>query len=135
MNSDQSNDVDKSSLSDKSISLSRVGEFVTAALRYWEPRRIFYNLVLIVVVLVHFILSLPSSKSLIAWNNILEVFVLAILANVFYCAAYLVDIFVQLSCFRDDWLRWRWLLLTIGTTFAAVLAHFYSSGMLSHLCE
>ncbi len=135
MNSDQSNDVDKSSLSDKSISLSRIGEFVTAALRYWEPRRIFYNLVLIVVVLVHFILSLPSSKSLIAWDNILQVFVLAIFANVCYCAAYLVDIFVQLSSFRDDWLRWRWLLLTIGTTFAAVLAHFFSSEMLAHICE
>ena len=48
-----------------------------------------------------------------------------------YCAAYVADLFVQLSGLREVWLRWRWALLTIGIAFAAVLAHFFSLDMFS----
>lgn len=45
-------------------------------------------------------------------------------ANVAYCAAYIVDIFVQTSAFRDQWQQFRWLLFTLGVAFAAVLARY-----------
>ena len=109
----------------------RVGELVADALRYWEPRRLLYNLVLAVVVVAHFLTSWPTSKSFLVWNNVLGLFVLAVLANVCYCAAYVVDLFVQLSGSHASWARWRWLLLVIGILFGAVLAHFFSIGRLS----
>ncbi|MCK7577083.1 MAG: hypothetical protein MZV65_15460 [Chromatiales bacterium] len=52
----------------------------------------------------------------------LELFLCAVLANVAYTTAYLVDIPVQLSDFRDRWRRWRIGLFVIGTAFAAGLA-------------
>lgn len=55
---------------------------------------------------------------------------LAVLANACYCAAYLVDIPVQLSDFRDAWRCMRILLWTVGTLFAAVLAIFWTMGVL-----
>jgi hypothetical protein len=57
---------------------------------------------------------------------------LAVLANVAYCAAYPVDVLALLSDFRATWLRRRWMLLVVGMLFAAVPAHFISRGMFSH---
>jgi hypothetical protein len=59
-------------------------------------------------------------------------FVLAVLANVAYCAAHLVDVVAQLSAFRMQWLKLRWILLLAGSAFAAVLANFFSQGIFAH---
>jgi len=45
----------------------------------------------------------------------------AVLANILYCAAYLADLFVQMSAYQPVWRRYRWMLLTLGTFFAAGL--------------
>lgn len=37
-------------------------ESVTAAIRYWEPRRLVYNAVLAAIVLIYFGLQLPPDK-------------------------------------------------------------------------
>lgn len=99
------------------------------AIRYWEPRRILYNLLLAVVVVVHFVTGLPFSRTVLQFNSVLLLFVLAVLANVAYCAAYLPDVFAQMSSLRDSWLRYRWALYVVGLAFAAVLTHFWSLGM------
>jgi hypothetical protein len=39
------------------------------------------------------------------------------------------DRFVQYSGLRAVWVRWRWVLLPVGTIFEAVLAHFCSAGV------
>jgi len=39
-----------------------------------------------------------------------------------------VDIFAQASGYRDQWVRYRWILLTIGVIFAGIIAHFVSLG-------
>src|SRR3954453_9830060 len=101
-------------------------DHATAAIRYWEPRRLVYNGLLVVVVAITFWLSVPSIKAAINIDLILGLFFLAVLANVAYCAAYAVDIFVQASAFRDHWQQFRWLLFALGTTFAAVLARYFS---------
>jgi hypothetical protein len=101
------------------------------AIRYWELRRILYNLLLAVIVVVHFVIGMPFSRTALHFNSLLLLFVLAVLANVAYCAAYVPDIFAQMSSLRDSWLRYRWLLFVIGLAFAAVLTHFWSPGLFS----
>jgi hypothetical protein len=59
-------------------------------------------------------------------------FLLAVLANAVYCAAYFVDLAVQHSEFQAPWRRHRWLLFATGVVFAAIIAHFVSSGMFGH---
>jgi type IV secretory pathway VirB2 component (pilin) len=107
-------------------------EYLSSAIRYWEPRRIVYNAVLGVVVLIHIVIAWPASKASLQTDNLLFLFVLAVLANVAYCAAYVVDIVVQMSGFRESWLRLRWILLLIGLAFAATLAHFFAFPMFHH---
>ena len=109
----------------------RFGEIAADAIRCWEPRRALYNLVLIGVVGAHFLAAWPGSRPCLAWNTLFLLIILAVLANVCYCAAYAVDLFVQYSGLRGAWPRWRWVVLLIGIIFAAVLAHFFSMGVLS----
>ncbi|PYT13492.1 MAG: hypothetical protein DMF51_10600 [Acidobacteria bacterium] len=103
--------------------LPRFGEIAADAMRYWEPRRVLYNLVLTGVVLAHFITAWPGSRVLLAWNTLFELIFLGVLANVCYCAAYAVDLFAQYSALRAVWVRRRWVLLAVGITFALVYPH------------
>ena len=109
----------------------RFGEVAAEALRYWEPRRLIYNLALFGVVAAHFFSLWPASRSALAWNTLFLMIILAVLANVCYCAAYAVDLFVQYSALRSVWPRRRWILLIVGIVFGAVLAHFFSMGVFS----
>ncbi len=102
------------------------------AIRYWEPRRILYNALLAAIVLIHFVKGLPFSKSMVQFDSILLLFLLAVLANVAYCAAYIPDVFAQMSSLRESWLRYRWVVLAVGLAFAGVLTHFWSVAMFSH---
>lgn len=102
------------------------------AIRYWEPRRILYNLLLAAIVVMHFVKGLPLSRTAVQFNSVLLLFVLAVLANVAYCAAYLPDVFAQMSSLRDSWLRYRWVLFAVGLAFAAVLTHFWSLEMFGY---
>ncbi len=103
-----------------------VREFFTDAMRYWEPRRIIYNVVLAAIVLTYFALAWPGSRQTLELNLVLLVFVLAVLANVAYCAAYIPDVFAQASGFRDMWQRYRWVLFLVGMAFAGVLTRFWA---------
>jgi hypothetical protein len=104
-------------------------EYVTDAIRFWEPWRAVYNLVLAVIVIIYFVVSYPSSRQALTLDFCLFLFLLAVIANVAYCAAYLVDIFAQASGFREVWRRYRKLLLAIGTIFAAIITRFFVMGM------
>ena len=104
-------------------------DFATDALRYWEPRRIAYNLLLAAVVLWYFAAAWPESGRALSLNGVLGVFILAVLANVAYCAAYLADLFLQFSHYRERRGRWRLVLTLIGFAFAAALTRFFALGM------
>lgn len=104
-------------------------EALSQAIRYWEPRRILYNALLLIEVLVVFVVNLPVSRSHFDVNRVLLLFVLAVLANVAYCACYVVDVVAQLSAFRLVWLRFRWALFVLGVAFAGALTYFFSSGL------
>jgi hypothetical protein len=107
---------------------SPLREYTTDALRYWELRRLVYNPILALVVTLHLISAWPSSRSLLTSDHALSLFLLAVLANVAYSAVYVADVFIQMSGFRASRARWRWILLLVGFSFAAVLTHFIAGG-------
>lgn len=99
-------------------------DVVTDAIRYWEPRRLVYNGVLALIVIGYFVAYWPESREVVTFDRVLGLFVLAVLANVCYCGAYVADLFAQYSAFRALWRQWRWVVLVIGIAFAATLTHF-----------
>jgi hypothetical protein len=103
-------------------------EMATDAVRYWEPRRLFYNAVLAVIVTGYFFAYWPASQKAFTFDAVLVLFVLAVLANGCYCAAYIADLFAQFTGFRPVWVRWRGLLLAIGIVFAAIITRFFAMG-------
>ena len=107
---------------------ARVREAVSEALGYWEPRRIAYNAVLALIVLAYFAINWPYSRTVVSFDGVLVVFVLAVLANICYCAAYLGDVFVQTSGYRESWLKRRWVLLVVGIAFAAIITRWFAIG-------
>lgn len=107
-------------------------ESLTDAIRYWEPLRLAYNLALAVIVLIYFWRGYPGSKASLSLDAILFVFLLAVLANVAYCAAYVVDLFAQASGYRETWRSNRWILFAIGLLFASVVTRFWAVGMFSY---
>ena len=107
---------------------SQLRESTTDALRYWERRRPFYNLLLLAVVAGHVLAEWPAARSALTLETILGLFILAVLANVAYSAVYPADLFIQLSGFRESRRTWRRVLLIVGFAFAGVLAHFASQG-------
>jgi hypothetical protein len=95
------------------------------SLHYWEPRRLIYNFVLAAVVLAWVVLSWPHFRPALTLHSLLLLALLALLANVCYCAAYLVDIPIQHSSPSAAWIRHRWGLWFIGTLFAILLANYW----------
>jgi len=104
---------------------SPLGKALSDAIGYWERRRIGYNLALAAVVLGWLAVAWSRLHGLFGVELLLALFVLTVLANVCYCAAYLVDVPVQLSAFRAGWRRRRWLLWLVGTLFGMALAWFW----------
>jgi len=107
----------------------RLSRYVANGLRYWEPRRLIYNGVLVLVVGLDFLLAWPASRKMLSLDLVLGLFLLGVLANIAYCAVYVADLFVQFSGLDAAW-RWgRRVLLTVGTAFAATIAHFFAKGI------
>lgn len=93
------------------------------AMRFWELRRIPYNLILAAVVIVWLVANRAHLNEALLWPAILALFVMAALANVLYSVAYCLDVFVQYSSFRDLWRRRRWMLWLAGMLLAVALAN------------
>jgi len=106
---------------------SQLREYATEAIKFWERWRLLYNLALAVII--YFAIGYPLSKASLTLDLCLSLFLLAVVANVAYCAAYLVDIFVQASGFREIWRQYRKVLFVIGTLFAGIITRFVAMGM------
>jgi hypothetical protein len=108
--------------------ISRLSAYVADALRYWEMRRLVYNAVLACVVAIDFVVAWPASYDKLSFDLLLGLFILSVIANIAFCAVYVVDLFVQFSGLHTAW-RWgRLVLLIIGTAFASTIAHFTTRG-------
>lgn len=99
-------------------------EVLSNAIGYWELRRIAYNVILAAVV-AWVAFSWPHFRPVIRFESVVLLAILAMWANICYCAAYLVDFPMQFSFFRKRWLRWRWGLWTGGMLFAILLANYW----------
>ena len=106
----------------------RLSGYVASALRYWEPRRLIYNGVLGAIVLAHVFIDWPNLRGHVSLDGVLGVFFFAVLANVCYCTAYVVDVFVQFSGLRQALRVGRAMLFVVGTAFAGTITHFISKG-------
>jgi hypothetical protein len=95
------------------------------ALRYWEPRRLVYNLVLTAVVVAWLLGTWPHFRPALTWSSLPPMAVLALLANVCYCAAYVPDMAMQHSSLSAVWRRRRWILLLVGMLIAIVLENYW----------
>jgi len=104
---------------------SQLREILDDAIRYWESRRLAYNLVLTVVVIAWVATTWPHFRGALTLESLLALVILATLANVCFCAAYLVDIPMQYSSFCVVWRRRRWLLWVLGMLFAAALSNYW----------
>lgn len=96
--------------------------------KFWELKgRLIYNGVLAAVCVFHALH--PSHRGIstfLHWDgtgNLTGFLFFVIMANAFYCAAYVPDQAFQLTPYRDGWRRWRWLLLAFGTTFGALVTY------------
>ena len=113
------------------MELVTLREMATDALRYWEPRRLFYNALLAGIVVVCAVVNATDTSKFFDINKLLFLFVLAVLANVAYCAAYVVDLFLQFSHFREQRRFWRPAIAAVGFTFAGILTYFFAMGLSS----
>jgi len=98
---------------------------VADAMRFWELRRLIYNFVLCVVVIAWVAGTWPHFRPMFELHSLLLLAVLALIANVCYCAAYLVDIPMQSSAIGELWRRQRWLLWVAGMLVAILLANYW----------
>ncbi len=95
------------------------------SIRYWEPRRVWYNAALVALTTAWVVATWPHFQPAMTVGNGLRLLVLAALANLCYCAGYLVDLPLQDSALADTWRRWRWALWVLGTVFALVFATYW----------
>ena len=98
-------------------------DIITDSIRYCESRRIGFNAALSLVLIGSFVYHRHSSVAGLAaltWEQVaFGLLFAAVTANLLYCAAYVADIFVQLSEYRQTWRRRRWMLLGVGTALAS----------------
>ena len=98
---------------------------VSDAFRYWEIRRIGYNVVLSLIAAGWIVFTWPHFRPAFRWDAGLKVLVLAGFANLCYCAAYPVDLAAQRLASPEIWRRRRWMLWCAGTFFAALLEYYW----------
>jgi hypothetical protein len=109
---------------DESVSAPFRG-LIVDAIWFWEPRRLVYNLVLSAAIVVWIVATWPHFRAALTVHSLLLLVVLALLANVCYSAAYLVDIPIQRSSLGSVWKRRRPILWFVGMVFAIVVANYW----------
>jgi len=95
------------------------------AARFWERGRIVYNGILIAVVAAWLLLTWPHFRPALTLQSGLLMLVQAALANACYCAAYPVDVILQLTARGGRRPFWRIPLWCLGSLFAAALACYW----------
>ncbi|MBX3165843.1 MAG: hypothetical protein KF760_00470 [Candidatus Eremiobacteraeota bacterium] len=90
-------------------------------LAYWEPRRLVYNGLLALVVL----LQLQQNHwwaDFLTGASLLRLVIAVALANLCYTTAHAIDLAIQHSDFRKFWLDMRGWLFAAGSVLGSVLA-------------
>jgi len=95
------------------------------AARFWEPRRLLYNLLLLAVVLLWLMNTWPHFRPAITLQSLGIMIVLALLANLCYCAGYLAEILIQNATSSVAWNRQRWAVWVVGTLLAVLFENYW----------
>jgi len=112
--------------SDHPLAQTQPGSFSPrSATRFWEPRRLIYNLILTAVALFWLIMGWTHFLPALTWSTLGIVSVLALLANLCYCAAYLADLAIQQLLPNSAWNRGRWAVWSLGTLFAMLVESYW----------
>jgi hypothetical protein len=93
--------------------------------RFWEPRRLLYNLLLFGVVVIWVVSSWPHFRPAMNLEGLGVATVLGLLANVCYCAAYFAEILIQNATTSAAWNRQRWAIWVGGTLFAILFENYW----------
>ena len=95
------------------------------AVRFWEPRRIWYNAALFIVVLLWLSLTWPHFRPALTLEELGKMLVLALLANVCYCAAYVVEAGIQAVSSHIARRRFRWAVWILGMLLALLVENYW----------
>lgn len=95
------------------------------AVRFWEPRRVVYNAVLAVSVLIWLAWSWPHFEPATTWGNLGRLAVLAVIANLCYSTAYLVEVAMGSGCRENDWLVGRKIVFVAGLLLAVIVENYW----------
>lgn len=94
-------------------------------IRYWELRRIWYNLALTLLCAWWVAHTWPHFEPAMTLWNLGRMVILAGLANVCYSTAYLAEMAVLASLDEAARRRWRGVLFVGGTLFALLIATYW----------
>jgi len=100
-------------------------DIFATAVRFWELRRLACNLVLASFALLWLIATWPHFRPAMTLIPLLQLIVLALIANLFYCAAYAPELFVLNLTQGPVSTRWRNLLWVLGTVLAVLLENYW----------
>lgn len=100
-------------------------EWLSEAARFWEPRRLVYNLVLAAFVIGWILRTWPHFRPAMTMEDSGRLMILALLANVCYCAAYVVDILIQQSAAESSRRLQRSGLWVAGMVLAALFENYW----------
>ena len=95
------------------------------AVQFWERRRIWYNAILIAIVALWVVLTWPHFRPAMNLSALGKMCVLAVLANLCYCAAYVAELFMQTAIPHSSWHRVRIGLFVAGMLIAIVLSNYW----------
>ena len=95
------------------------------AARFWEHRRLIYNAALTATALFWLFKDWTHFRPALNWYFLGVITVLALLANLCYCAAYLADVVIQNVLPDSKWNSSRWAIFTLGTLFAMLFESYW----------
>jgi hypothetical protein len=95
------------------------------SIRYWEPRRIAYNLALLLLCAWWVMRTWPHFEPAMTIGNLGRMLILAVLANVCYSTAYVADLALLSALDEPARGRSRAALFIVGTLFALLLATYW----------
>ncbi|HVN17387.1 MAG TPA: hypothetical protein VMU05_01400 [Dongiaceae bacterium] len=95
------------------------------AARFWESRRAWYNGALLLVVLVWLAWTWPHFRPALTLDSLGKMLVLALLANLCYSAAYVVEFFLRAVSSGTAHRRLRWAVFVLGLLLALLIENYW----------
>ena len=95
------------------------------AAQFWEQRRIWYNAVLLLVVVLWVAVTWPHFRPAMNWVAFGKMTILALLANLCYCAGYVSEGFIQPLLPKEFWRRARWAVWLAGMLLAILFSNYW----------